>query len=80
MNLRNFVVIITCIYLLSGCKTDDLNDSEILAINDFYISGTNDNQPDEIAEIDPYIEFGEFEVIVKLAKPNLDYELAVYFN
>lgn len=62
-----------------GCSTEDLNDDGVLAITDFYVIGTNNNSPDETAEIDPYsLNNGEFDIFVKISKPDLGYTLNLY--
>ena len=66
--------------MLFGCKAKDFQDSGVLSIDDYYIIGTNNNSPDEVAEIDPYYDDGEFLVFIQPGKPDLGYELTLYVS
>ena len=66
--------------ILLGCKEKDFQDSGVLSIDDYYIIGTNNNTRDEIAEINPYDNGGEFLVFIEPGKPDLGYELTLYVS
>lgn len=72
--------LLAVITALTGCKPEDFQDTGVLSIEDFYIIGSNDNALDEIPEIDPYFNDGEFLLFIRLGKPDLGYELTYYLE
>lgn len=71
-------LIISLIFVLTGCKVDDFNDTGELSIDDFYITGSIDSS--EIPQIDPYQNDGEFFIYIKTGKPDLGFELSYYLS
>lgn len=80
--MKYFIAIakLVCLVVLTGCKAEDFQDTGVLSIKDFYIVGSNDNTADEIPEIDPYFDDGEFLVFIRPGKPDLGYELTYYVS
>lgn len=68
------------IIAMSGCKTEDFQDTGELSIDDFYIVGSNGNSTDEIPVIDPYLNDGEFLIFIQTGKPDLGYTLTYYVS
>lgn len=68
---------ILAILLISGCS-EDFQDDEVLAIPDFYVIGTNNNDRDETPVIDPYESAGIFDIFAKISKPDLGFDLNLY--
>ncbi|MCG8609722.1 MAG: hypothetical protein MI864_04220 [Pseudomonadales bacterium] len=74
------IILLSMSIMLFGCKAEDFQDSGVLSIDDYYIIGTNDNASDEVPEIDPYYNDGEFLVFIQPGKPDLGYELTLYVS
>lgn len=78
-DMRRIILLKTllAIALLVGCS-DDFQDDEVLAVSDFYVIGTNNNDRDETPVIDPYESAGIFDIFAKISKPDLGYYLNLY--
>lgn len=81
-NMKSLFIfsLLAVITALTGCKPEDFQDTGVLSIEDFYIIGSNDNALNEIPEIDPYFNDGEFLLFIRLGKPDLGYELTYYLG
>lgn len=79
MRTKQFISIVLFSLFLIGCS-DDVFDDEVLGVQDFYVLGTNDNKPGDLAEIDPYVNRGMFDVFAKLSKPDLGFYINLYVN
>lgn len=75
-----FFILLTSVTAIAGCKPEDFQDTGLLSIEEFYIVGSNDNTLEEIPEIDPYYNDGEFLIFIRSGKPDLGYELTYYIS
>lgn len=79
MKITQYLSIGLICFILAGCN-DDFFDDEVLGVQDFYVLGTNENQPDELAEIDPYNNRGVFDIFAKIFKPDLGFHFNLYVS
>lgn len=79
MKLITAMSLMLFLVLLTACEDDDYDDDGKLSIQEFTVTGTNSPE-EEIPEVDPYVDNGQFIAYMKASKPDLGFIYELSFS